>query len=53
MTYWDYLGWKDTYAKPGFAARQHTFPAVKLAGLKTAVLVQSRVAGPIVAAAHD
>ncbi len=25
VDYWDYLGWKDTFAKPGFGARQQAF----------------------------
>ena len=25
VTYWDYLGWKDTFAKPEFTERQHAY----------------------------
>jgi hypothetical protein len=25
VTYWDYLGWKDTFARPEFTARQETY----------------------------
>ena len=25
MTYWDYLGWKDTFAKPEFTERQVSY----------------------------
>ena len=27
VTYWDYLGWKDSFAQPGFTARQHDYAA--------------------------
>ena len=27
VTYWDYLGWKDTFGKPEFTARQRTYEA--------------------------
>ena len=27
MTYWDYLGWKDSFAQPAFTQRQHDYAA--------------------------
>jgi hypothetical protein len=30
VDYWDYLGWKDTFARPEFSARQHAY--MKAAG---------------------
>jgi len=40
VTYWDYLGWKDTYGKPEFTQRQVTYePALKQAGPFTPQMV--------------
>lgn len=29
VTYWDYLGWKDTYAKKAFTERQYSYAALR------------------------
>ncbi len=40
VTYWDYLGWKDTYGKPEFTERQVTYePALRQAGPYTPQMV--------------
>lgn len=40
VTYWDYLGWKDTYRKPEFTERQVTYePALRQAGPYTPQMV--------------
>jgi len=38
VTYWDYLGWKDTFAKPEFTERQHAY--VKALGGRNAYTPQ-------------
>ena len=43
VTYWDYLGWKDTFAKPEFTARQRAY--VKAMGAKNAYTPQIVVNG--------
>lgn len=52
VTYWDYLGWKDTYAQPGFTARQRAYAAaLGHDGVFTPqVVVNGR--GDVVGAAH-
>jgi hypothetical protein len=49
VDYWDYLGWKDTFAKPEFSARQRTYSsAFKLRDVYTPQIVldgTSQVAG--------
>lgn len=40
VTYWDYLGWKDTYGRPEFTARQVNYePALRQAGPYTPQMV--------------
>jgi hypothetical protein len=40
VTYWDYLGWKDTYGKPEFTQRQVSYePALNQAGPYTPQMV--------------
>ncbi|MGM4985861.1 MULTISPECIES: DUF1223 domain-containing protein [Rhizobium] len=40
VTYWDYLGWKDTYGKPEFTQRQVTYePSLHQAGPYTPQMV--------------
>ncbi|KAA1177193.1 DUF1223 domain-containing protein [Rhizobium tropici] len=40
VTYWDYLGWKDTYGKPEFTERQVTYePGLRQAGPYTPQMV--------------
>lgn len=40
VTYWDYLGWKDTYGRPEFTDRQVTYePGLKQAGPYTPQMV--------------
>jgi len=29
VNYWDYLGWKDTFAKPEYSARQHDYAVLR------------------------
>lgn len=43
VTYWDHLGWKDTFAKQIFNNRQHDY--VKRLGLKSAFTPQIVVSG--------
>ena len=37
--YWDYLGWKDTFAKPEFAERQKSYAAIFKRGVYTPQMV--------------
>jgi hypothetical protein len=40
VTYWDYLGWKDTYGRPEFTERQVTYePSLKQSGPYTPQMV--------------
>jgi hypothetical protein len=40
VTYWDYLGWKDTYGKPEYTARQAAYePALNQSGSYTPQMV--------------
>ena len=45
VDYWDYLGWKDTFAKPGFAERQRAY--VKKFALRDVPTPQMVVAGRV------
>ena len=42
VDYWDYLGWKDTFAKPVFAERQRAAVARALAHNRTLLLLDLR-----------
>ena len=39
VTYWDYLGWKDTFAKPAFTQRQRDYAGVLGSGSYTPEVV--------------
>ena len=43
VDYWDYLGWKDTFAQPQFSARQRAY--MKAAGLRDVYTPQVVVDG--------
>jgi hypothetical protein len=43
VDYWDYLGWKDTFAKPEFSSRQRAY--MKVAGLREVYTPQMVVDG--------
>jgi hypothetical protein len=45
VTYWDYLGWKDTYGQQAFNDRQHDY--VKRLGLRSAFTPQLVVDGRV------
>ncbi len=45
VDYWDYLGWKDTFAKPGFADRQRAY--VKKFALRDVPTPQMVVGGRV------
>jgi len=45
VDYWDYLGWKDTFAKPGFAERQRAY--VKKFALRDVPTPQMVVGGRV------
>jgi hypothetical protein len=48
VDYWDYLGWRDTFAKPEFSARQHAYMRrLSLRDVYTPqVVVDGRLEGP-------
>ena len=43
VDYWDYIGWKDVFAKPQFTARQHAY--AKAAGKRMVYTPQMVIAG--------
>lgn len=46
VTYWDRLGWKDTFARPEYTERQYAYDAALKSGVYTPqVIVNGRVAG--------
>jgi hypothetical protein len=39
VTYWDYLGWKDTFGDPQFTERQKNYDSVMMSGVYTPMIV--------------